>query len=323
MRLAVLIPAARAARTLGQALESVASQTRAPQRTLVVTSPDDHETLAVARHHAAEILQQTSSSPAQARNRGMLALEGSADWIAFLDADDWWDPGWLRQAEDAILAHPAAALVAGGILESFSDGTRVARSLPPDLEQHPFERLLIQTCITTSAVLVRSSALPSHAPFDERADAIGEDYALWLELAARHDVVTVPGHWVYYRRHAESVSNRIDRFEDMRRQHLLIVEGAMARRAVSPEIRRQALANVYRQSAERLLHHGQRREARRDLRLALQLSPAEARLWLAAALSAISHDHRAQLLHLRRWLRSVWGASETPASRPGTKEQAE
>ncbi|MDZ7709403.1 MAG: glycosyltransferase family 2 protein [Roseovarius sp.] len=96
-RVSVIIPAFRARATLPAALASVATCGLPPSEIEVVLAPDDGDTYAdlpdhglaltrCAHHHMA-----TGAGPA--RNRAITAARG--DFIAFLDADDTWAPGYL------------------------------------------------------------------------------------------------------------------------------------------------------------------------------------------------------------------------------------
>ena len=95
----VIIPAFNAARTIGVAIESAAL--RAPAEIIVVDDGSLDCTAEVARSLPGVIVQTIpNGGPATARNVGISAA--GSEWIALLDADDWWLPGKLaRQLEEA------------------------------------------------------------------------------------------------------------------------------------------------------------------------------------------------------------------------------
>lgn len=93
----VIIPAYKARATLSAALASIASSGLPEDQIEVVIAPDDGDSyeglpdhglplVRCARHHIA-----TGAGPA--RNRAIARAEGR--YIAFLDADDTWAPGYL------------------------------------------------------------------------------------------------------------------------------------------------------------------------------------------------------------------------------------
>ncbi len=87
---AVVIPAHNAAPWLPQALQSLRDQTLPPAEVVVVDDGSKDDTATVARAHGAKVVQQAQKGPGAARNRGI--LESTSPLIAFLDADDWFEP---------------------------------------------------------------------------------------------------------------------------------------------------------------------------------------------------------------------------------------
>jgi glycosyltransferase involved in cell wall biosynthesis len=107
-RFSVVIPAFNAAATLARAIESVRAQSWPAHEIIVVDDGSSDATAEVARQfgEAVRLIQQKNSGVSVARNAGAVAATG--DWLAFLDADDWYaedriklHAGWI--AEDATL----------------------------------------------------------------------------------------------------------------------------------------------------------------------------------------------------------------------------
>lgn len=91
-----VIPAYNAEVFLGEAIDSVLGQTRAPDEVLVVDGPSTDNTRAVADGYGDRVryLVQPGRGPADARNAGVQHAAG--DLISFLDADDRWLPDKLE-----------------------------------------------------------------------------------------------------------------------------------------------------------------------------------------------------------------------------------
>ncbi len=107
-RFSVVIPAFNAAVTLARAIESVRAQSWPAHEIIVVDdgSTDTTAEVAAGFGEAVRLIQQNNSGVSAARNAGVAAATG--DWLAFLDADDWYAPDRIRLhaewiAEDATL----------------------------------------------------------------------------------------------------------------------------------------------------------------------------------------------------------------------------
>ncbi|MHB1094101.1 glycosyltransferase family 2 protein [Thiobacillus sp.] len=107
-RFSVIIPAFNAATTLARAIESVRAQSWPVHEIIVVDDGSTDATADVAHRfgEAVRLIRQPNSGVSVARNAGGVAATG--DWLAFLDADDWYAPAriglhaaWI--AEDATL----------------------------------------------------------------------------------------------------------------------------------------------------------------------------------------------------------------------------
>lgn len=108
IRISVVIPSYNRAHLLPRAIDSVLSQELQPEEVIVVDdgSTDDTNTL-VERYPQIRYIYQCNSGAAIARNHGVQEAKG--EWIAFLDSDDFWNPGYLKAAAAAIAGSHARA----------------------------------------------------------------------------------------------------------------------------------------------------------------------------------------------------------------------
>jgi glycosyltransferase involved in cell wall biosynthesis len=105
-RISVVIPAYNASAYLREALESALGQTVA----LIVVddgSTDDSAEIAASFGVPVRVIRQKSSGEAAARNRGIEDARGH--WLAFLDADDVWEPNKLALQSACIARHHPVA----------------------------------------------------------------------------------------------------------------------------------------------------------------------------------------------------------------------
>ena len=104
----VIIPAFNAATTLARAIDSVRAQSWPAHEIIVVDDGSSDATAEVASRFGdvVRVIRQENSGVSVARNAGAAVATG--DWLAFLDADDWYAPDRLQWhaewiAEDAAL----------------------------------------------------------------------------------------------------------------------------------------------------------------------------------------------------------------------------
>ena len=95
-RFSVIIPVHNSSATLARAVESVLAQTWSPYEIIVVDDGSTDHSLEIARGFGASVrvITQANTGVSAARNRG--ARTATGDWLAFLDADDWYYPERLR-----------------------------------------------------------------------------------------------------------------------------------------------------------------------------------------------------------------------------------
>lgn len=192
----VVIPTLGRPRLLLRAVESALGQSRTDLEILVVVDGPDQMTVdavsRIADPRVRIVPRRSRGGGGAARNSGVQAAR--ARWIAFLDDDDWWEPGKLETqipvAAASRFVHP---VVASRIVADRGSGPKPAwpRRLPaPDepLGDYLFVRRSAfwgEALVHPSTLLV-DRALLEAAPFREDI-LVHEDYE-WLLRALR-----VPG----------------------------------------------------------------------------------------------------------------------------------
>ncbi len=182
----VLIPAYRAAHTIGRALDSVLNQTKPSFEIVIVDdgSPDDLAPALAPYGDRVRLLRKTNGGAASARNFGIDHCNG--EYIAFLDADDYWEPHKLERQLQVFQRWPEVGLVSSRFYEQTPGQPRrpSAASLPP-----VFDRMVKATgaeiftaarYIAVPAAMVRRDRLGAHR-FDVGLKT-AEDLDLWVRL---------------------------------------------------------------------------------------------------------------------------------------------
>lgn len=201
LTVAVVIPVYNCAEYVEEALESVESQTRRPERVVVVNDGSTDESERVATQFAARsklsitIVTQQNRGAASARNAGVACCR--EDLVAFLDGDDTFYPQFLDRAVDVLARHTELLLFfadrdvvdAGGnfIRRDLDDpGFRAVAAVRlmdgvSIFTKSPFTALIPGSVIPMSLV-VRRSAVREAQGFDETLRA-AEDKLFLMRLS--------------------------------------------------------------------------------------------------------------------------------------------
>lgn len=216
----VVIPSYNSARHLAQAITSVRAQRRPVDEIIVVDdgSQDDSPRLA-ASLGATCLSTGRNGGPSRARNVGVQAARG--DLVAFLDADDWWDPGHTEAVIGLLDRFPEAGVAFARIRRCGSWTGESDRFIPEGQPLDVFWTTVRDNIVPQMAVAARRDVILAAGGYDESM-RFAEDYDLWLRLARRH-VLFVCTHQVTanYRGHEAQASE----------QRFRLVRGAYEARA--------------------------------------------------------------------------------------------
>lgn len=186
MRISVVIPTYNAARLLPRALESVFRQS-VPCEAIVVDDGSTDATGEVVREFVRRNAQargrlryvrQANAGPSRARNHGVERSRG--DWIAFLDADDYWYAHKLQAQQQHIRAFPGAAACFSGVDVENVDGQRYRR-LPPADGPVGWEQMVLGNLVPSPTPLICREVFDAVRGFDEQR-RFTEDWDFWLRV---------------------------------------------------------------------------------------------------------------------------------------------
>jgi glycosyltransferase involved in cell wall biosynthesis len=183
----VVIPAYRVTAYVARAVESALCQTLRPREVIVVNDgcPDSDEQEAALQPFMNRVtyVRRPNGGPAAARNTGVRTATGSL--IAFLDADDYWDPEFLEsqvtfmQTQGIDLAYADALLVRDGRVTG-----RTWMQGVPSRGAATLDGLLTGRCtVMTSTVVARKDVLIGAGLFHETTAYAAEDFDLWCRVA--------------------------------------------------------------------------------------------------------------------------------------------
>jgi glycosyltransferase involved in cell wall biosynthesis len=205
----VIIPYYRARETVGRAVRSVLVQTVPACEILVVDDGSDDDLAESLEEFgsAVTLVRKVNGGAASARNLGIERAKG--EWIAFLDADDYWEPPKL---ERQLVFSEGVGLVGGGWFVEYPGEPRSLAQIPdPAFFGRTFsargsEAFYAAMNLWTGVVLVRRRALGEERFVSGLEPA--EDRDLWIRLAASTPCYLVPEPIATYVQYENSNSNR-------------------------------------------------------------------------------------------------------------------
>lgn len=224
----VIIPAYNARPLVGRAIESALTQEPPPHEVIVINDGSDDGTADVARSYGERItlIEQANQGQGAARNAGLKLATGR--FVAFLDADDYWAPGFLRATVDFLLEHEDAMAVSTGIVVRLwgKPERRCPPAGAPMGPDSPFRPRVLENFfdfwarydhMRTGAALIRREVIERAG--HQRADLrISQDLEYWAYLATWGKWGFIPDHlWIGDAAVAAAVQGWNRKYRDRRR----------------------------------------------------------------------------------------------------------
>ncbi len=183
VQISVIMPAYNAEKYIVNAIESVLSQDVSLELLIIDDCSTDH-TAEIAERYADGkkiilLRNETNCGVAESRNRGIRRALGK--YVAFLDADDWWEQGKLK-AQYRLLEETNQVLCCTGRELMNPDGTSRGKVIEVPAEI-TYSMLLKTNSIPCSSVVMRTEAARE---FYMCHDELHEDYILWLRVLEKY-----------------------------------------------------------------------------------------------------------------------------------------
>jgi glycosyltransferase involved in cell wall biosynthesis len=203
MKFSIIIPLYNKAPYIRKALETVCAQTYRDYEIIVVNdgSTDDSAVVAESYLQHAEgicytIISQDNAGVAAARNRGV--KHASGQYMAFLDADDWWEPDYLARMAELIADYPQAGVYGCNYVYYKPGKTRVALNIPTGYINYPKAYYQGSAMpIWTGATIMPKTVLEEMGGFP-LGIKLGEDFLLWAKTALHYKVAFLNEPLAYY-----------------------------------------------------------------------------------------------------------------------------
>ena len=211
-KVSVIIPAYNCACYLPCCIESVLGQTYRDLEVIVVDDGSIDDTESVLERFAPKVryLKSCHKGAAAARNQGIMASDG--DYIAFLDADDWWEPEKIEAQVAELEKDDEVDLVYSDMCVHYDDGKTVPSFLknrPVAASGYVFDHLVQSQFIFPSTVLIRRTCIQQVGLFDESMLSL-EDCEFFLRICYTRKVAAVLTPLVHRRQRAGNMTSNED-----------------------------------------------------------------------------------------------------------------
>lgn len=203
--ISVVIPLYNKEPYVAQAVSSVLQSSYAPHEVIVVddgsTDNGPQRVRAIADPRV-RLISQPNRGVSAARNRGI--EEACGEYIAFLDADDYWTPRYLGEIAELIAQFPGCGIYAAHFYYFRNDGFRHvprSRGVQPGPQRIArfFELWARGALFNTSAVVIPRRLLTVDGIRFPEGEQHGEDQDVWFQIAERWPVAYLPEPLVGYR----------------------------------------------------------------------------------------------------------------------------
>lgn len=281
--ISVVIPTYNRAATISQAISSALAQ-EIPDLEVIVSddgsTDDTGKVVQAIADPRVRYVRKANGGCSSARNFGV--ANSTRKYVAFLDSDDAWDPGWLATALDILEGDGGFGGVYGSILSETKEGVRLGVFDLTDGGR--FAEATVPYVLTKcmgllgSNIIARREAVNAIDGWDESFPTSG-DLDFGLRLATDYRVALVGDPVIRLRETPGSLSKNVntgnrlrvlDRFEQ-RRPDLA---------AQHAEIIRKSRARILRSYGDDLLALRRIKEAEGRLLASLQTAPTWPAFWL-------------------------------------------
>lgn len=210
VRVSVVMPLFNKAAYVEEAIASVIAQGNGVGEIIVVDDGSTDAGPALVADMAASdarirLISQANGGVSSARNAGVRAAR--EELVAFLDADDWYLPGYIDAMLELAHSHKTVAMLCSGYVAVFPDGTRQRHVFKPANfeswcgEVSDFYRDWSRASFTfTSAIIIRRETFLQIGVWFPEGERLGEDQDVWFRMAESGTVVCRNAPLVAYRK---------------------------------------------------------------------------------------------------------------------------
>lgn len=215
--ISIVIPVYNQGNYLQKTIDSVLNQTFKNWDCIIVNDGSTDNTEGIVKEYLdkdkrLKYIYQKNHGPSTARNNGIEHSTGR--YIAFLDADDLWEPEMLEQTHDFLEKNQGISVVCTAWDFIDEAGKIASRKMCPFSCQDYSEGLMLRNLFPIHTLLLRREIFTSCGIFDTNLISM-EDWDMWFRAVHNgfkfHPINRLLAH---YRLHSKSASVNVKRMTD-------------------------------------------------------------------------------------------------------------
>lgn len=272
--LTIITPSYNQAEFLEYAIRSVLAQDVPDLEYFIVDGGSTDGSVEIIQKYADHLawwVSESDSGQAEAINKGFARAQG--EFVAWLNSDDMYAPGMLKQALAVLRAHPEVGLVFGNAVSIDEHGLPLNEATFGDWS---LKDLMAFNIIWQPAVVFRKSVLEQAGYLNPEYHYM-LDHHLWLRMACHTRLKYVPHLWAFARHHTSA--KNVAQPEGFGREALEVLDWMKTQpemRAILERDPTPIRAGAYRFNARYLLDGGQAWPALRSYLKACSMHPTTA-----------------------------------------------
>jgi glycosyltransferase involved in cell wall biosynthesis len=221
----IIIPVYNKAVYIEKALQSIVAQTFTDYELIIVNDGSTDNSLEVIKKTLSffcdfpkfadievKIIEQKNQGVSVARNNGVKAAKH--EYIAFLDADDWWEVTYLEEMSVLIQKYPSFGIYGSSYYKVINGTVRQANiGVDPDFKDGSIDYLKVfaktmYMPLWTGATVVKLEVFLSENGFNKQLKG-GEDFDLWLRIIRKVGVAYLNKPLAYYNQDVDLKSRAV------------------------------------------------------------------------------------------------------------------
>jgi len=267
----IITPSYNQAAYLEQTIQSVLNQDYAPIEYFIVDGGSTDGSLDIIHKYQDQLtwwVSEPDKGQADAINKGLARANG--DIVGWLNSDDYYQPGAIKDAAAMLVSQPALGMVFGDAITVDQEGKSLNKLIFGDWG---LKELMAFRIICQPAVFMRHS-IQKHTGGLDKSYHYLLDHQLWIRIAQQAPILHVPRFWAAARHHTGA--KNVAEAGDFGQEVLRIYEWMTTDPDLAPlveQYRNSITAGAYRLNGRYLLDGGKSRQSLQSYRVALRADP--------------------------------------------------